>query len=70
MLERQAHAGTSGDRKAEATPSSFSEVLFLSVAAPENESTTSEIVATVAGKTTPDALVSISGEPVHVDVLG
>jgi hypothetical protein len=45
-------------------------MLSLVAAALENESTTSDIVATVAGKTTPDALVSISGEPVHVDVLG
>ena len=55
---------------AEATPTSLPEVLFLSVTAPEDESTTSDTVTTVAGETTPDAVVSINGEPVDVDVLG
>ncbi len=54
----------------EPTPTSLPDVLFLSVSTPEDESVISDAVTTVRGETTPDAVVSINGEPVDVDVLG
>ena len=54
----------------EPTPTSLPNALFLSVSTPEDESFISDVVITVRGETTPDAVISINGEPVDVDVLG
>ena len=44
--------------------------LFLELASPQDESVVTTDSVTVSGVTTPDAVVSVNGEPVEVNALG
>lgn len=49
-----------------ATPAGF----FLDVVAPKDESVVQESLVQVSGRTVPDAVVSVNGQPVDVDASG
>jgi len=49
-----------------AAPAGF----FLEVAAPKDESVVQESSVQVRGRTAPDAVVSVNGQPVEVDASG
>jgi uncharacterized protein YfaP (DUF2135 family) len=46
------------------------EAFFLEIAAPKNESVVRESSLMVRGRTVPDAVVSVNGQPVEVDASG
>lgn len=52
------------------TPSPVPAPLFLTIVAPEDESTLDTRIVTISGKTLPEAVVSINGDVAEIDASG
>ena len=61
---------TAGPAESEAEEAPTPVGLFLEVTEPEDETLLSNATIDVAGMTTPDAVVTINGEPIEVDAEG